>query len=320
MVKVLTKRWFEQMDERTNYFDKTSIYLHNYIHGEVIKRIAGQFVRVKFKGAGEYDGEWANGGNISIMFDETIFSDMDTPVIADIPFGDSDGYVKINAGSRRVTFEPKVPVQGVDRDFSIMGYSFEQIGSMSGDKCIFDMVIHVAPDGVEYEDDVSKHNVTIGVIDKDTGNPFLDARRLPDSRISELTRVSASTISHLRSGKRDLDNLAHHTFSMLSQFGELRVLDGMIYDGLENVSDSFQHIFVPSTERLRIVLIDGREYTLKGDANLIADHYDDAVRGFNDSSNSVRFDGLIDGNGVFANAVMIPKANISEIVWDTTSE
>lgn len=320
MVKALTKRWFEEMDTRTNYFDKASAYLHYYVHGEVIKRIAGQFVRVKFKGAGEYDGEWANGGDISILFDETIFSDMDTSVIADIPFGDSAGRVKINAGSRRVTFEPKVPVQGVDRDFSIMGYSFEQIGSMTGDKCIFDMVIHVAPDGVEYEDDVSKHNVTIGVIDKDTGNPFLDARRLPDSRISELTRVSASTISHLRSGKRDLDNLAHHTFSMLSQYGELRVLDGMIYDALENVSDSFQHIFAPSTERLRIVLVDGREYTLKGDADLIADHYDDAVRGFNDSSNSVRFDGLIDGNGVFANAVMIPKANISEIVWDTTSE
>lgn len=74
---------------------------------------------------------------------------------------------------------------------------------------------------------IDRHIAYQGAIDKDH---VYSQERLYLTEVSRLTDVANSTLSELRSGKKDLDNLSVFSASYLTQFGEIRFLDQWLYE------------------------------------------------------------------------------------------
>lgn len=85
---------------------------------------------------------------------------------------------------------------------------------------------------------VNKQYVVDGVLSQSFGEGFMLTNPTTFREIAEITGVPASTLSNLRNQKKSIDNLAYTTLSVLSQYGQLKYVDGFIYEAYKKYYES----------------------------------------------------------------------------------
>lgn len=113
---------------------------------------------------------------------------------------------------------------------------------------------------------VHHNRIEYGSVVFDGAYDILPERPIKLSDVSQITGVSASTLSELRHGKKKIENLSVATATLLTRYGEIRYLDRFILDNLmKSYDDEATNTTVTQNDgrdryTARFVLRDGCEY------------------------------------------------------------
>lgn len=121
--------------------------------------------------------------------------------------------------------------------------------------------------------------------------------------VVEWTGVPQSVVSMLKNGKKDIDNLATSTFRLLSRFGQLVHMDGMMvaaWTGERNMVPSFGY---------EVKLLNGVTYTGKADAAQFAD----IVDVLDSAARVLTLKQVQDADGIEYDTVVVPVSGVQAI-------
>lgn len=243
------QQWFDRIDAQPGVFDGlresgagNEISPSMRIHELFLKRLFGQYVGLWAVDTTEFGTVHIDIGNY-IDFDYmTLARD---GFVTKLPFT-SDAGVQ---GEARIDWKGLDLILIPDAD-DVEQYYHYTIGLLinhaisraaDGRVCIDLMADLVYKDSAEQfpnhrvleHSPLSRLYIECGVLNQGSDGGFMPSRTPTLKAISEITGVTASTLSNLKNGKRKIENLSYETFAILSQFGYMRNLDDMIYAALQ---------------------------------------------------------------------------------------
>lgn len=151
-------------------------------------------------------------------------------------------------------------------------------------------------------------DVEVGVIGQaQKGKGYIPERPVTFKEVSDITGVPQSTLSTLKNGTRKIENLTMSTLGVLSQFGEIKKLEGMMYgmiyayynDDLDGDKSAVQD--GDELYHIAIHMYDGREFELKT-SDFYMKGLDDKQVIFNEEQKVAKFVSALDIDASYKHA------------------